>query len=218
MIKMKHAAAAAAGLCNADRRGRDRAGPAEIRHRRHRRRHRRLLRGRRRGLPSDEQGRAKTTASAARSNRPAARCSTSTPSRPANSTSAWRSPTCSTTPPRALAQFKDGGAFADLRAVFSVHPEPFTVLARKEANVDQVRGLQGQALQRRQSRLRHARLDGRAARRAGLEAVRLLARLRAEGRRARPGAVRQQDRRLLLRRRPSVGQHPGSDHQPAAPS
>ena len=34
----------------------------------------------------------------------------------------------------------------------------------------QVRGLQGQALQRRQSRLRHARLDGRAAGRDGLEA------------------------------------------------
>ena len=34
-----------------------------------------------------------------------------------------------------LAQFKDGGAYADLRSVFSVHPEPFTVLARKEANI-----------------------------------------------------------------------------------
>jgi len=32
-------------------------------------------------------------------------------------------------------QFKDGGAYGDLRAVFSVHPEPFTVLARKEANI-----------------------------------------------------------------------------------
>ena len=31
--------------------------------------------------------------------------------------------------------FKDAGAYGDLRAVFSVHPEPFTVLARKEANV-----------------------------------------------------------------------------------
>ena len=33
------------------------------------------------------------------------------------------------------AQFKDAGAYADLRAVFSVHPEPFTVLARKEAGI-----------------------------------------------------------------------------------
>jgi len=32
------------------------------------------------------------------------------------------------------AQFK-GQAYGDLRAVFSVHPEPFTVVARKEANV-----------------------------------------------------------------------------------
>ena len=31
--------------------------------------------------------------------------------------------------------FKDGGAYGDLRAVFSVHPEPFTVLARKEAGI-----------------------------------------------------------------------------------
>jgi uncharacterized protein len=31
--------------------------------------------------------------------------------------------------------FKDAGPYADLRAVFSVHPEPFTVLSRKEANV-----------------------------------------------------------------------------------
>jgi TRAP transporter TAXI family solute receptor len=36
---------------------------------------------------------------------------------------------------KGLSQFKDGGAHADLRAVFSVHPEPFTVLARKEANI-----------------------------------------------------------------------------------
>jgi uncharacterized protein len=31
--------------------------------------------------------------------------------------------------------FKDAGPYGDLRAVFSVHPEPFTVLSRKEANV-----------------------------------------------------------------------------------
>ncbi len=36
---------------------------------------------------------------------------------------------------KGLAQFKEGGAHGDLRAVFSVHPEPFTVLARKEANI-----------------------------------------------------------------------------------
>ena len=36
---------------------------------------------------------------------------------------------------KGLAQFKEGGAYGDLRSVFSVHPEPFTVVARKEANV-----------------------------------------------------------------------------------
>jgi TRAP transporter TAXI family solute receptor len=36
---------------------------------------------------------------------------------------------------KGTAVFKDAGAFGDLRAVFSVHPEPFTVLARKEANI-----------------------------------------------------------------------------------
>ena len=36
---------------------------------------------------------------------------------------------------KGMAQFKDGGAYGDLRAVFSVHPEPFTVLARKEAGI-----------------------------------------------------------------------------------
>ncbi len=35
---------------------------------------------------------------------------------------------------KGLNQFKDG-AYTDLRAVFSVHPEPFTVLARKETGV-----------------------------------------------------------------------------------
>ena len=35
---------------------------------------------------------------------------------------------------KGVGQFKDQ-AYGDLRAVFSVHPEPFTVLARKEANI-----------------------------------------------------------------------------------
>ena len=32
-------------------------------------------------------------------------------------------------------QFKDAGAWGDMRAVFSVHPEPFTVVARKEVAI-----------------------------------------------------------------------------------
>ena len=39
--------------------------------------------------------------------------------------------------------FKDGGAHADLRSVFSVHPEPFTVLARKEAGVTKFEDFKG---------------------------------------------------------------------------
>ena len=38
--------------------------------------------------------------------------------------------------------FKDN-AFADLRSVYSVHPEPFTVLARKEANITKFEDLKG---------------------------------------------------------------------------
>lgn len=36
---------------------------------------------------------------------------------------------------KGMGQFKDAGAYGDLRAVMSLHPEPFTVLARKEANI-----------------------------------------------------------------------------------
>ena len=36
---------------------------------------------------------------------------------------------------KGVGQFQDAGAYGDTRAVFSVHPEPFTVVARKEANI-----------------------------------------------------------------------------------
>jgi TRAP transporter TAXI family solute receptor len=39
--------------------------------------------------------------------------------------------------------FEKDGKFTDLRAVFSVHPEPFTVLARKEANITKFEDLKG---------------------------------------------------------------------------
>ena len=42
-----------------------------------------------------------------------------------------------------MGQFKDAGAYADLRAVYSVHPEPFTVLARKELNATKFEDLKG---------------------------------------------------------------------------
>ncbi|WP_418320225.1 TAXI family TRAP transporter solute-binding subunit [Piscinibacter sakaiensis] len=39
--------------------------------------------------------------------------------------------------------FEKDGKFGDLRAVFSVHPEPFTVLARKEANISKFEDFKG---------------------------------------------------------------------------
>ncbi len=44
---------------------------------------------------------------------------------------------------KGLGQFKDGGAYGDLRAVMSLHPEPFTVLARKEANAKNFTDMKG---------------------------------------------------------------------------
>ena len=44
---------------------------------------------------------------------------------------------------KGVGAFKDAGAFSDLRSVFSVHPEPFTVLARKEAGVNNFMDLKG---------------------------------------------------------------------------
>lgn len=40
-------------------------------------------------------------------------------------------------------QFKDAGAYSDLRAVMSLHPEPFTVLARKELNAKNFTDMKG---------------------------------------------------------------------------
>src|ERR687897_383264 len=39
--------------------------------------------------------------------------------------------------------FKDGGAHADLRAVFSIHPEPFTVLAHPDAKITKFEDFKG---------------------------------------------------------------------------
>jgi hypothetical protein len=40
-------------------------------------------------------------------------------------------------------RFEEQGAFEDLRAVFSVHPEPFTVVARADAGIESFEDLQG---------------------------------------------------------------------------
>jgi TRAP transporter TAXI family solute receptor len=44
---------------------------------------------------------------------------------------------------RGQQQFAKDGAFADLRAVFALHPEPFTVVARKEANITKFEDFKG---------------------------------------------------------------------------
>ena len=40
-------------------------------------------------------------------------------------------------------QFQKDGAYGDLRAVFALHPEPFTVVARKEANITKFEDFKG---------------------------------------------------------------------------
>jgi TRAP transporter TAXI family solute receptor len=44
---------------------------------------------------------------------------------------------------KGMAQFQKDGAMGDLRAVFALHPEPFTVVARKEANITKFEDLKG---------------------------------------------------------------------------
>jgi len=44
---------------------------------------------------------------------------------------------------KGVSTFKDAGAYGDLRAVFSVHPEPFTVVARREAGVTKFTDFKG---------------------------------------------------------------------------
>ncbi len=113
---------------------------------------------------------------------------------------------------KGLGQFQKDGAYADLRAVMSLHPEPFTVLARKEANVKSFADFKGKRFNigNPGSGTQSSMLELLGA--MGWKPQDFLARIGAEGRRARPRAVRRQDRRLLLRGRPPVGQHPGPDH------
>ena len=44
---------------------------------------------------------------------------------------------------KGMAQFQKDGAVGDLRAVFALHPEPFTVVARKEANITKFEDFKG---------------------------------------------------------------------------
>ncbi|HYH19362.1 MAG TPA: TAXI family TRAP transporter solute-binding subunit [Azospirillum sp.] len=44
---------------------------------------------------------------------------------------------------KGAANFKDAGAYEDLRVVFSVHPEPFTVVARPDSGIKQFTDIKG---------------------------------------------------------------------------
>jgi TRAP transporter TAXI family solute receptor len=44
---------------------------------------------------------------------------------------------------RGTSKFKDKGKFDKLRAVFSVHPEPFTLIVRKDSGITSFEGLKG---------------------------------------------------------------------------
>ena len=44
---------------------------------------------------------------------------------------------------KGMGPFKDAGAYGELRAVMSLHPEPFTVLTRKESNIKSFADLKG---------------------------------------------------------------------------
>ncbi len=44
---------------------------------------------------------------------------------------------------KGLAQFQKDGAMSDLRAVFALHPEPFTVVSRKESNITKFEDFKG---------------------------------------------------------------------------
>jgi TRAP transporter TAXI family solute receptor len=89
---------------------------AEVRHHRHRRRHRRVLRGGRCDLPPGQQGSRQAIKSG-------------------ELDLGFAQSDVQFNAFKGLGQFKEAGAWTDERAVFSVHPEPFTVLARKEAGV-----------------------------------------------------------------------------------
>ena len=44
---------------------------------------------------------------------------------------------------KGVGSFQSAGAYGDLRSVYSIHPEPFTVLARKEANITKLEDFKG---------------------------------------------------------------------------
>ena len=47
---------------------------------------------------------------------------------------------------RGTSKFKDQGPFKGLRAIFSVHPEPVTILARRDSGIRHINDLKGKRL------------------------------------------------------------------------
>ena len=47
---------------------------------------------------------------------------------------------------RGTSKFADAGAFKDLRAVFSVHPEPFTLIVSKDSSIKKFEDIKGKAV------------------------------------------------------------------------
>ncbi len=112
-------------------------------------------------------------------------------------------------------KFEDDGKFDKLRAVFSVHGEPFTVIARADSGITTFDDLKGKRVNvgnpgSGQRATMEVVLDAK-----GWTHGRLRARLRAEARRAGRRTGRQQGRRHHLHRRPSERLDPGSglDHR-----
>ena len=108
-------------------------------------------------------------------------------------------------------QYKDK-AFADLRAVYSVHPEPFTVLARKEANVAKFEDFKGKRFN-----VGNPGSGTRASMEQLLAAMgwktadfSLASELKADEHG--PALCDNKIDGFYLRRRPPVGEHPGPDH------
>ena len=106
-------------------------------------------------------------------------------------------------------KFEDQGKFEDLRAVFSVHAEPVTIIARADAGVGNITDLKGKRL--------NIGNPGSGTRGTWevLEEAMGWATFRPEACRRdevfgnRSGGLRQQDRRLLLAGRSSLGAYAG---------
>ncbi len=106
---------------------------------------------------------------------------------------------------KGLGQFKEAGPWGDERAVFSVHPEPFTVVARKESGVKQFTEFKGKRFNvgNPGSGTRASMEELLGAMNWKMSDFSLASELKADEHPG-PGAVRRQDRRLLLRSGPPV--------------